>query len=183
MKRKIPQNEENSDDLEDELEKNEKGYKKVKVALEDRKVNFENTPQAPFYVKFIYDTSIQQSFSEENRINHSNPFGEDGKSNMLIKREQFARLPNETVMRLSKDHCNVLAVKQVSDVHYEIKDLSMNGIFFLGNSINKTMEHPPKRLSKLQSYSIKHGDLIGLLMKKDAPQELLLGFEFCATNF
>jgi len=179
-KRKIPQSDE--DDLEGEqLEKNETGYKKVKVALEERNSTLENNPQMPFSIKLVYDLTIQQYITEENKIRQSCLFDKNEKICMTFKREEFLNLPNEILMRLSKEHCVITAIKKNRAISYELKDLSLNGIFYLGNSFDK-IKNRPRKLSKLQDYSLKHGDCIGLLMKKETSQEMLLGFEFLCHN-
>ena len=164
----------------EDYEASSSSYKKVKTDITPTPIPVETAPKTPFFVRFFCNEEIENYLPQEERVKYPTPVKSDGKSEMMFKREEFAMLPNDAIVRLSKEHASIEAFKENENVVYELKDLSMNGVFLLGNSVEGKHENPPKRLAKRQSYRLKHGDQVGLLMKKDkqVQSEVLLGFEF-----
>lgn len=165
----------------EDFEASSSSYKKVKTDIRPTPIPVESTLKTPYFVRFFCDAEIEDYLPQEERVKYPTPVKNDGKSEILFKREEFAMLPGDAVVRLSKEHACIESYKENDDIIYELKDLSMNGTFFLGNSVEGKHENPPRRLAKKQSYRLKHGDQVGLLMKKDNKQihsDVLLGFEF-----
>lgn len=181
-KRKTPNgvNFDNDEDEELKVEMNSRVLKKVKTAPEDKATSStREAPPQPFFIKLICDPEIKECLPRENELKIITPtVKQDGNSELTFKREEFAKLPLDTCLRLSKEHASIQARSENNKTVYELKDLSVNGTFLLGNSIEGNFENPPQRLSKRQNYQLKHGDRIGLLMKKEEQQKVLLGFEF-----
>jgi hypothetical protein len=176
-KRKTPPDQDDNEDN-DELGLGQKVQKKIKTALDDRPTISQDN-EWPFFVRLICDPEIKNYIPEETKLKYPHALEGGIKSEITFKREEFSNLPLDTVVRLSKEHASIQARKDNENIVYELKDLSVNGTFLLGNSVEGRSENPPKRLEQRRTYRLKHGDQIGLLMKKEKQkQEMLLGFEF-----
>ena len=170
----------------EDVKTGELGYKKVKRSL-DCKTNTEdvNSNKSPFFVKFFCDTEIHNYIPQENLLKFPEPTEPSGETHLTFRREDFTELPAEVVLRLSKEHADIKAWRENDKLAYELTDYSVNGTYLLGNSIQREVENPPRKLINKQKYRIKHGDRVALLMKKfKHPPQPLLGFEFLEnTNF
>lgn len=175
----------------DEFKAATQGYKKIKTNDDNFELNT-NTPSSatsttkiinksnsahPFSLKILCSSDLEPYIPANCRVKVPKP----SETSITIKREDFCNLPKNAVFRLSKEHVLISAKPgQGANIIYQITDLSVNGVFFLGNRIeNSYMKRPPERLKKDTPYNIRNGDAFGILMNKDTQnKDMTLGFEF-----
>ena len=130
-----------------------------------------------FTLKCLVDSSLESKIPTDYREkSYFWTFNND--VTCVIKREDFLILPDEFFLRISKEHTKITGRKSHLGVSFEIQDLSVNGIFLLGNTVDGTFgKVRASRIKKSVPYRIRDGDVIGLLMKKDLPHESVIAFE------
>lgn len=186
--------EEGEDQNSDELKAASQGYKKVKVNNEDS-IDIESSPiGATSTTKIVNKTPSGHSFSikmicckeldpyvpTHSRVKYPLVNAKGTEASLTLRREEFASLPKDAVLRLSKEHVTVTAKGLADNVSFQITDKSANGVYFMGNRIEGSyLQRVPERLKKEAPYNIRNGDIFGVLMNKDTQnKEMLLGFEF-----
>lgn len=107
---------------------------------------------------------------------------------IYFNRADFLYLPNTISLRLSRQHAKVVAKKNNNANVFEVSDLGSNGIYYLQN---EDLQTPPRnegtavkgQFKKVKKGDggcvLKHGDIVGLIMKSGTnSKELLIGFQF-----
>lgn len=169
----------------DEVKAAAQGFKKIKgnietVSLKTMASSTAKQPlrqsMAPFSIKILCTKELDEYVPLANRTRIPKFLGNGFDSNLPIRREDFQELPKDVILRLSKDHATISTRE---DNLIQIKNTSMNGVFYMGNIKDPDFgSSTPFKVEKNSLYRLMDGDVIALLMKKDSPKEMLLGFEF-----
>lgn len=110
----------------------------------------------------------------------------------VIKRDDFLKLPNDLIVKISKEHAKLRGwknqIKQEDgteetkikeEIAYQIIDSSINGTYYLGNILESFSKQKPMKLKGGVPFQLRHGDRIGILMDKETKNiEMLVGLEF-----
>ena len=133
-----------------------------------------------FSIKYVMDPELEKYFTTVNKTRTAYWHGTAPIAEIVLRREDFRTLPENMALRMSKEHAKLTAQKLEKGVQFEISDLSVNGIYYLGNKIDGDyIKGKAWRIKKHVTYRMKHGDIIGILMNKDTGnKDMLLGFEF-----
>jgi len=157
--------------------------KKVKVNPTENK----ETTSAAFSIKILYDKPLER-YIEKDMILKKVNWKSNDTAEIYFNRADFLYLPNTISLRLSRQHAKVVAKKNNNANVFEVSDLGSNGIYYLQN---EDLQTPPRnegtavkgQFKKVKKGDggcvLKHGDIVGLIMKSGtSSKELLIGFQF-----
>jgi hypothetical protein len=183
--------------LGDEIQNGPKAYKKIHSIDSDEdeviildstsgetlvnKIEEKKSPKIKaFSIEYLVDPEAEKFFNKQNKNRTVYWHGTSPIAEMTLRREDFQMLPESMAVRLSKDHAKLTATKLDKGIQYEISDLSVNGIYYLGNRIDGDyIKGKAWRIKKHVTYRLKNRDIIGVLMKKETGnKDMLIGFEF-----
>jgi len=179
-----------SDDV-DEIEAKSLNAKKLKVysSLNSLSMLKAGKPtETRFCLQILCHSKLDKYFPMIER-DKSSFWNEETKEDIfIIKRDDFLKLPNDQIVKISKEHAKLKGWKRqvekeeekmVEEISYQIIDSSINGTYYLGNILEGFSKQKPMKLKGGVPFQLRHGDRIGILMDKEAKtNEMLVGFEF-----
>lgn len=179
-----------SDDV-DEIEAKSLNAKKLKVNSSFNPLPMLKTgklTETRFTLQILCNAKLDKylPFIERDKTSYWN---EETKEDVFIlKRDDFLKLPNDLIVKISKEHAKLRGWKRqvekeeekmVEEISYQIIDSSINGTYYLGNILEGFSKQRPMKLKGGVPFQLRHGDRIGILMDKEAKtNEMLVGFEF-----
>ena len=159
--------------------------KKVDVVDQNEK------KQLAFGIKLMYESLLNKYIQKDQIIRKIYWENDQNNVEMSINRTDFFYLPQLVTLKLSRVHAKVIAQKNScnpNEIKFEVSDSSTNGVYYLDGSKLKTPSCNGdtmifgefKKINKGESLKIKHGDVVGLIMKNGSNQatEMSLGFQF-----
>lgn len=180
-----------SDDV-DEIEALSLNAKKLKVNNPLQMLKSGKLTETRFSLQILCNAKLDKylPFVERDKTSFWN---EETKEDVFIlKRDDFLKLPNDLIVKISKEHAKLRGWKKqvekeegkmAEEVSYQIIDSSINGTYYLGNILEGFSKQKPMKLKGGVPFQLRHGDRIGILMDKETKtNEMLVGFEFQITK-
>jgi len=172
------------------MSKKIKGNSSVSTALPE----VEKWTETKFNIKVICHPKLDQ-YLPLNERSKTSFWIEDMKEDIfVIKRDDYLKLPNDLIVKISKEHAKLRGwkkqiqqedgesleeTKMKEEIGYQIIDSSINGTYYLGNINEGFSKQRPMKLKGGIPFQLRHGDRIGILMDKEPKTiEMLVGLEF-----